>query len=310
MSQAVPVASHRRRDWSWRSQASAGWSTSWSRSRWSRSASGSSRTTRWRTCGCAASRAASTSCAARRLRHRRERCSPTTRSTPTGRRSWSAWPTRCAWRSSASSSRPSSARCSASAASRATRWCAASATRYVELFRNIPVLLQLLMWYLVFTELLPARSSRSALRPVLPQQGRIPVPGTGVGPGPGTGSHWRAGRLRGRPVVPALGAAQIRTDRARAQHVLGAAGDRRRCRLAGLGPGRRADRVEHAASARRLGRRRRRGDAGVPRGAARPGALHLGLHRRGGARRHPVGLARAGRGGQQPGSAPRRRCAW
>jgi general L-amino acid transport system permease protein len=27
----------------------------------------------------------------------------------------------------------------------------------VELFRNVPVLLQLLMWYLVFTEYLPAQ---------------------------------------------------------------------------------------------------------------------------------------------------------
>ena len=35
---------------------------------------------------------------------------------------------------------------------------------YVELFRNIPVLLQLLMWYLVFTELLPPVSE--ALHPL------------------------------------------------------------------------------------------------------------------------------------------------
>ena len=65
--------------------------------------------------------------------------------------------------------------------------------------------------------------------------------------------------------------------------------------------------------------RRRLGHAGVPGGAARPGALHLGVRRRGGARRHRVGLARADRGGQQPGSVAlagrcaswscRRRCA-
>ena len=182
---------------------------------------------------------------------------------------------------------------------------------YVELFRNIPVLLQLLMWYLVFTELLPDPFEPvSAFGLFYLSKGGFPYPVPVWGLGSGTGSHWRAGRLGGGPVVPALGAAQIRTDRARAQHVLGTAGDRRRCRLAGLGPGRGADRVERAASGRRNGRGRCRGHAGVHGGAARPGVLHLGVRRRGRARRHPVGLARAGRGGQQPGSVARgRRCA-
>ena len=48
-----------------------------------------------------------------------------------------------------------SARCSASAASRATAIVRGLCYGYVELFRNVPVLLQLLMWYLLFTELLP-----------------------------------------------------------------------------------------------------------------------------------------------------------
>ena len=35
-------------------------------------------------------------------------------------------------------------------------WCG-SATRYVELFRNIPLLVQMFLWYFVLPELLPGR---------------------------------------------------------------------------------------------------------------------------------------------------------
>ena len=37
---------------------------------------------------------------------------------------------------------------------------------YVELFRNVPVLLQLLMWYLLFTEVLPAAADAWVVGPV------------------------------------------------------------------------------------------------------------------------------------------------
>ncbi|APW42115.1 amino acid ABC transporter permease [Rhodoferax saidenbachensis] len=49
-------------------------------------------------------------------------------------------------------------------------------TVYVEFFRNIPVLLQLLMWYLMFTELLPAASEPWALGPLFLSKGGLSFP--------------------------------------------------------------------------------------------------------------------------------------
>ncbi|MDO8276798.1 MAG: ABC transporter permease subunit [Burkholderiaceae bacterium] len=47
---------------------------------------------------------------------------------------------------------------------------------YVELFRNIPILLQLLMWYLLFTELLPAASEAWVMGPFFLSKGGINFP--------------------------------------------------------------------------------------------------------------------------------------
>lgn len=47
---------------------------------------------------------------------------------------------------------------------------------YVEVFRNIPVLLQLLMWYLVFTELLPASTEPLVLGPLFLSKGGLNFP--------------------------------------------------------------------------------------------------------------------------------------
>ncbi len=47
---------------------------------------------------------------------------------------------------------------------------------YVELFRNIPVLIQLLMWYLVFTEMLPAVDAAWQLGSVYLSKGGISYP--------------------------------------------------------------------------------------------------------------------------------------
>jgi general L-amino acid transport system permease protein len=54
---------------------------------------------------------------------------------------------------------------------------------YVEFFRNVPVLLQLLMWYLVFTEVLPATSDAWSIGPVFLSKGGLsfPVPVWAVG---------------------------------------------------------------------------------------------------------------------------------
>ncbi len=48
---------------------------------------------------------------------------------------------------------------------------------YVELFRNVPVLLQLLMWYLIFTELLPDISEAKNIGPVFLSKGGLTYPG-------------------------------------------------------------------------------------------------------------------------------------
>lgn len=47
---------------------------------------------------------------------------------------------------------------------------------YVELFRNIPVLLQLLMWYLLFTEVLPAPTEPWVLGPLFLSKGGLNFP--------------------------------------------------------------------------------------------------------------------------------------
>jgi general L-amino acid transport system permease protein len=47
---------------------------------------------------------------------------------------------------------------------------------YVEFFRNIPVLLQLLMWYLMFTELLPDSSAPMVLGPLFLSKGGLNFP--------------------------------------------------------------------------------------------------------------------------------------
>jgi len=54
---------------------------------------------------------------------------------------------------------------------------------YVEFFRNVPVLLQLLMWYLVFTEVLPATADAWSIGPVYLSKGGLsfPIPVWAVG---------------------------------------------------------------------------------------------------------------------------------
>lgn len=47
---------------------------------------------------------------------------------------------------------------------------------YVELFRNVPVLLQLLMWYLLFTEALPAAADAWTLGPLFLSKGGLSFP--------------------------------------------------------------------------------------------------------------------------------------
>jgi general L-amino acid transport system permease protein len=47
---------------------------------------------------------------------------------------------------------------------------------YIELFRNIPILLQLLMWYLLFTELLPASTEPMVLGPFFLSKGGLNFP--------------------------------------------------------------------------------------------------------------------------------------
>ncbi len=55
---------------------------------------------------------------------------------------------------------------------------------YIEVFRNIPVLLQLLMWYLLFTELLPATTEPLVLGPLYLSKGGLNFPIPIWAPGP------------------------------------------------------------------------------------------------------------------------------
>jgi len=69
---------------------------------------------------------------------------------------------------------------------------------YVELFRNIPVLLQLLMWYLLFTEVLPASTEPLVMGPLFLSKGGLnfPIPVWA------TGHVWAtAGLLAGLPLA-------------------------------------------------------------------------------------------------------------
>ena len=60
-------------------------------------------------------------------------------------------------------------------------------TTYIELFRNIPILLQLLMWYLLFTELLPESTAPIVAGPFFLSKGGLnfPIPVWALG-------HWWA----------------------------------------------------------------------------------------------------------------------
>lgn len=58
---------------------------------------------------------------------------------------------------------------------------------YVELFRNVPVLLQLLMWYLLFTEVLPAAQDAWQVGPLFLSKGGLSFPAP----------VWEAGHLWG-----------------------------------------------------------------------------------------------------------------
>lgn len=71
-------------------------------------------------------------------------------------------------------------------------------TTYVEVFRNVPVLLQLLMWYLLFTEVLPASTEPLVLGPFFLSKGGLnfPIPIWA------TGHVWAtAGLLAGLPLA-------------------------------------------------------------------------------------------------------------
>ena len=148
---------------------------------------------------------------------------------------------------------------------------------YVELFRNVPVLLQLLMWYLLFTELLPDRRRRVELaRDVLPEQGGLSLPDAGVGPRVGAAAVGALVGLRGGHGLPALGAAtqfeQTGQPRSLFWVPLAIVARCRACSAGSLGG---APTAWMCRSMRRLPVEGGGiGHARVPGGAARPGVLH------------------------------------
>ena len=117
---------------------------------------------------------------------------------------------------------------------------------YVEFFRNIPVLIQLLMWYLFFTDWLPPILEAARLGGSLPQQGGGVLPGPGVEPGRGAGRS-------SAPLLGVLVAWLYRRWALRRFELTGQArslfcaplAHRRGRRVPRLARGRRADGVEH-----------------------------------------------------------------
>ncbi len=152
-------------------------------------------------------------------------------------------------------------------------------TAYVELFRNIPVLLQLLMWYLLLNELLPPVSE--ALNPApgmyLSKGGfafPVPVwvPGFGLmvaGAIAGAALAWLYRRWA-HAQFALTGHARPVFSPMLAIFVIAVA--------AGWFAARRADRAGHACKDRVQRGRRRRSDAGVSGAHTRACGLHGGVH--------------------------------
>ncbi len=175
---------------------------------------------------------------------------------------------------------------------------------YVEFFRNVPVLLQLLMWYLLFTEVLPAAQDAWTLGPLFLSKGGLsfPIPIWEIGHlwgalGLMAGAmlawlyrrwsyrHFEAtGELRSMVVVPFA-----------IFVVVGVLALVRRWRTVAF---------QRAHQGRLLHRAGRLADPRVPVGAAGPDRLHRGLCGRSRAGRHQLGVARPGRGGGRAGPEP------
>ena len=92
---------------------------------------------------------------------------------------------------------------------------------YVECFRNIPVLLQLLMWYLVLTEVFPPIQNAWKVGPFFLSKGGVNFPVPVWGPG----EAWAAAGLLAGVVLAWIyrrwARKQFRTDRQTQEHVLG-----------------------------------------------------------------------------------------
>jgi general L-amino acid transport system permease protein len=95
---------------------------------------------------------------------------------------------------------------------------------YVEFFRNVPVLLQLLMWYLLLTEVLPASQDAWSLGALLSEQGRLSLSDSDLGDRAPVGRYGPGGRRHAGLVVPPLGLRGSSRPPAFAQHVLGTSG--------------------------------------------------------------------------------------
>ena len=179
-----------------------------------------------------------------------------------------------------------------------TNWLVAKlASVYVEVTRNIPLLLQLFFWYTVITQLLPAvREALTLLPGVVLSKSGLQFPSVIYEPAqlPVYITFGHLGRRRLR--LPQLDVQAAARDRpgadaapADARHHA-AAGARRVLHHGRAARARRAD-LPDVQLSRRLERH-----AGVPGAAARPQLLHRRLHRRDRQKRHsracPGGRAR------------------
>ena len=163
---------------------------------------------------------------------------------------------------------------------------------YVEMLRDIPLLLQLLFWYVLM------QGAAGRARGLAAGRGRIPVqsrPDPAGDPGRlAAALGARHSRARACRVLSHQAMADRAAD-ARRQAAAGVAlcgWPHRRAAGGGVGGARRVLDDRMAGAARLQLRRRADARAGVFRAADRARDLHLGLHRRDRAQRHPVGAAR------------------
>ena len=183
---------------------------------------------------------------------------------------------------------------------------------YVEIIRNIPLLLQLLFWYNAVLKALPAcatawrsRAAASSTIAACSCRSRCSLPALALALDRARRRH----RRRDRAAAIWARRRQMRTGQQAPVLWVALGARRRRCRSRVLALSGFPVTFDYPRSRALQHPRRHRNAAGIRGAAVRARDLHRGLHRRSGARRHPGGVARARpRRPIRSACAPGRRC--